>query len=709
MRRFNVDDSLNDEESYSETYKNFKKDETEEKIFYEKLVLAATDIIDLGLDEFLGYKKFSKNFEEKIEAARMNIAARDVNNLLFIFSLILLPINVTLSIYQPTLSVASWLITVFLFYWIITYPKFQADVTRIKITDESLDLMLYLAMNLRVNPSLVRAVQRASVNTGGHLGRDLKEVLWKIQSQHGQRLLDQLSKKMESWRKYSSEFVESLEFLIDSKSQNVRKRQKMIDRGQDKMIGDVKAKMEQYARDLSSPVRVLNMVGIMLPLMGLIMFPLISVFMGGEQNVGGLTLILAVGYVIVLPTFLLFFTKRLLSRRPGAYSQPSLEHVEDLPPKDKIILNFNDSTYKLPLKLTALLIGLLIGLPGIFYYMELFLTMLTLDTTLTGSGAMGGQWEEFIESQYEIENLVPNVVQGMTLLWGLAAFIIVLTYGRSFQRIKLRQQVKNIEDKMVLTLTELQNELSKNQPIENTFYQTIQKFDRTGLQDHPLREFFSRSFRSMNERQKPFHKAVFDSKLIYNYPSPLLINSMEIVDNSIAKGPQSISKNLKSIRQYVKNKKEVERSLSELLGPVVTQMKMQAKFIAPIITAAAGSIALVIVEVLFQLSLALDNIGESLTAGSGADDFEISQNIALVQNLDQALPPTLLILITGLYMLEICVLLAYFTNGIENGFDEISRDHKIAKYTAFAIVLWSSIVLITTVFITPQIPNLISV
>lgn len=711
MRR-NLNQDLNNSGNYTKDYEGFK--ESQESVspsFYERLAHFVSSKVDLEINNISLFENRIDNIENNIKTSRMEVTRRQFLNLFIVPTVLIFLMSLLLFTLSTNLGIVGFLATFFYACWVYTFPAFKADVTKIKIADESLDLMLFLSMNLRTNPSLVDALRKASINTGGHLGRDLTEIMWHVETDYGKTVNSELTSKMENWRRYSSEFVESLGFLMDSTSQRGEERNKMIDRGQSKMISDIQEKMSQYARDLSSPVKVLNMIGVMLPLMGLIMFPLITIFLGGEQSVGGLTLFVSIGYIIILPLFLFYFVKRLVSRRPGAYSQPTLNHVKDLPPKDKIILNIRGKKFKFPLMLTSLIVGGIIALPGILYYLNLFLTMAIIDTTfIIEGGSISGvsEWSSFIEQQYKIENLVPNVLTGMTLIWGMTAGLITYFYGRSYRRIQIREKINKIEDKMILALTELQNEVSKNKPIENCFNAMVKKLDRSGLQNHPLKQFFEESFAEMNLRNKPFGEAIYGKDLIYDYPSPLLINTMDVINKSVSLGPKAVENNISNIRMYVQNKEDVESTINKLLDSVVGQMELQAKYIAPIITAAAGGLALVIVEVLFALSQALDEVSETLAVG-GQSSINVSENVALIQNLDQALPPTILILITGTYLIEVSLILSYFTNGMENGFDEISRDIKTARFLLIGITIYSFMLIVITVLVTPQIPDLVSV
>jgi hypothetical protein len=487
----------------------------------------------------------------------------------------------------------------------------------------------------------------------------------------------------------------------------------MIEKGQEKIIGDMENQMDEYARDLTSPIRVLNMAGIMLPLMGLIMFPLISVFLGGDKvGVGGISVYMGFVYLIILPLFLYFLVKRLISKRPGAYSHPSLEHVDNLPPKDKVRVSFSGKTYEIPLVPLAFIVGLLVALPGIIYYFNLLNTIVSFETGIELTGGQvqtPDQWKDFINNQYDVDNAVPNVVQAMSLFWGVNAGLVTYFLGRSYGRQKIRRKIEKIEEDIEIGLTELENALSKGMPIERAMYTVTEKFDEIGESDKPLEEFFEKILDNMEQKGFPFERAVFDDNegAIQNYPSNILRNAMNMLADSSAKGPNIAAENLRRVNDYIKNQKKVEETIRRLLDETVSQMQIQAKFIAPVITGAAGAMALLIVQTLYIIAERLRELQESLMVGQQSNSGGFADQIALIKNLDSALPPTLILLIVSLYLVEVSLILAYFMNGIENGFDEISRDMQISKTLIYSTTVFSLIVIISALVIMPLVPGII--
>jgi len=702
---------------YSREYQTFKDSEVEiPETLYERLANKFWSYYEIPLGSVPGLSSLKKGYAENIEVSRMEIEADQIGSLLLLPLLLMLPVALTTSLLVGgPLALFTWLFPGFWTYWVLSYPDFRSTVVRIKSSDEALRVILYMAMQLEMNPNLSQSVKSAAGHTDGYLSQDLAKVMWETETKQKtvQNIRQAISNRIDLWRKWSPSFVKSLEYLIDSLSRNGSDRKRMIQKGQEKIIGDMENQMDHYARNLTSPIRVLNMAGIMLPLMGLIMFPLISVFLGGDKvGVGGISVYMGFVYLIILPLFLYFLVKRLISKRPGAYSHPSLEHVENLPPKDKVRITFSGTTYDIPLVPLAITVGLLVALPGLIYYFNLINTIVSFETgiTLTGGEVQTPeQWKEFINNQYDVDNAVPNVVQAMSLFWGINAGLVTYFLGRSYGRQRIRRKIERIEEDIEVGLTELENALSKGMPIERAMYTVTEKFDEIGESDKPLEEFFEKILDNMEQKGFPFQRAVFDDNegAIQNYPSNILRNAMNMLADSSSKGPNIAAENLKRVNDYIKNQKKVEETIKRLLDETVSQMQIQAKFIAPVITGAAGAMALLIVQTLYIIADRLQELQESLMVGQQSQSGGFTEQIALIKNLDSALPPTLILLIVSLYLVEVSLILAYFMNGIENGFDEISRDIQISKTLIYSTTVFSLIVVISALVIMPLVPGII--
>ncbi|MDY6778671.1 MAG: hypothetical protein SVU32_08455, partial [Candidatus Nanohaloarchaea archaeon] len=608
----NAADSIDEEGSerfVSQEYRKYKEaEEQQADTAYEKWAETLSNLIRIDLKSFPLLEGRVENLEKNMRISRINLEQDQVGSLLVLPLLPMLLLLLPLSFIVPTsMALFLWSIPAFWAYWVLSFPGFRATVIKIKSSDEALRVILYMAMQLDITPSLEEAVKTAAEQTDGPVSRDLAKILWDTQTQKYTTIKQGISERMKLWREWSQEFVKSFEFLLDSVTRTGEGRKRMIQKGQDNMIESTKTNMQEYARALSSPVKVIHMAGIVLPLMGLIMFPLISVFLNqGKTSIGGVTGMMAFGYLIVLPLFLFFLVKRLISKRPGAYSHPSLKNVRDLPPKYKLKVEFRGNTYLLPLKPLAASIAFIIMIPGILYFFNLFQVMLSYQTQINlGQGVItSSQWENFIKNQYRLENLLPNVLQAMTIFWGISAGLVTYFLGKSYRRKKIREEIEEIEEQIDISLTELENALSKNMPIERAVYQVVEELEKIGEGDHPLHEFYGEVLNSMESRGLPFKRAIFDQDegVIHYYPSSMLRNTMKVIANTSRQGATAMANTIRTVSEYIQNQKRVEELIEQLLDETVSQMKIQARFIAPIITAAAASMSILIVEVLFAIA-----------------------------------------------------------------------------------------------------------
>ena len=695
-------------------YKRYREDEKIKfDTKYEKWANKLGSIKKIDLSNIPFSEKGIKELEKDLRISRIKLSQEEIGSLLFLPLFIVLPILAILTIFLPTpLRIIAWTMPFIWSYWVITYPNFKATVKKIKSSDEALKIILYMAMQIKINPNLEKGLKSASDHTDGPLSKDISKILWDLETNKYTTAKKAIAKNMKFWRDWSAEFVKSLKFLMDAIGRVGESKKRMIQTSQESIIKSTKNKMSRYVQNLETPIKLVHMAGIVLPLMGLIMFPLISIFLNdGRMSIGGLSFYMGFGYIVVLPLLLFFIVKRIISKRPGAYAHPSLKNVRNLPPKDKLLLNIGGNKYYLPLKQIAILVAVTIMIPGLLYYTNLISTIAAYETSIdVGQGQITSQeWQDFVETQYEIENVVPNVLKSMTIFWGISIGLIIYFGGKSFKRKKIREKIKEIEENLEIGLSGLEGSLSKEMPLERALYNVVDDYQTTGEGDTPTSEFFQEVLQKVERSSTPFEKAVFGKKIgaIWGYPSDILENSMKIVTNSIMHGTQSLANNIRTIINYIRNKNDIEQMINNLLSSTVNQMKIQANFIAPVITAAAASMSLLIIQVLYGIARQLEAIEQQIGLGNGADaGGGLANQIALVQNLDSAVPPTIMLLIVSMYLILVSLILAYFTNGIENGFDEINRDIMISKTLMYAGVLFTFLVLVASVYVTPMLTTL---
>ena len=253
----------------------------------------------------------------------------------------------------------------FIAYNVFSYPIFHSEVIRIRAGNETISIILYIVTYLSLNPVYEKAIEFAASRCHGPLGNDLKKVVWDIKSGRFPNVKDALATYSRKWTLWNEEFVNSLIMLQLIEMQSSQEgRNEILSTATERLMVSTSSKMEDYAFKLRMPSTLLLMFGITLPLMGLVMFPMISIFLTHTIN----PLYIGIGYTVFLPFFMWWFLNRMISKRPATYSHS--EKLEEVAPKK--YLEIRRFGIKIPIIPVAFFLGFLIAIPGILYYIELY-------------------------------------------------------------------------------------------------------------------------------------------------------------------------------------------------------------------------------------------------------------------------------------------------------------------------------------------------
>ncbi len=684
------------EYNWSADYETYLEEERSEQnlSFYENLCKFGSRFLTTSMGE-----SFDQRMATNIRIARLAITPQEIGGTFILSTSVFFLIFLMLSLVFPSpLNIMIWAFPLFWIYYMLSYTSFRAEVTRIQSSDAALRAVLYMAMYLDMNPSLEGAIRTAANHTTGPLSRDMSKLLWDVQMKKYFSVKQALGEYMKLWREWSHDFVKSLEYLINSISRTGEDRDFMIQKAQEYIIEATYNNMQSYSRNLKGPINIIHMMGIVLPIMGLIMFPIISIFLEGQIN----PLYIAFGYLVMLPAFLFFLIHRQVSKRPGAYSQPDLSNVRDLPPRNVLTISFGNTSFYLPLMPIAFLVALIIMTPGLAHYVDLLNGYLSLT---------GKAFEEFMKNLYQGDVLIPNMFQAFTVFWGVGAGLITFFMGRSYRRMEMREMIEEIERDIDMSLTELDNSLSKNIPMERALYEVIEEYEKIGEEDSPLHHFFAGVLNRIQQMGMTFRDAVFGhAGIIQDYPSSLLRNVMRIIANSVRRGTNVLVSNVRTVNEYIQNNNRIEKLIRNLLDDTLGSMKMLAMFMAPLMCSMAASMGTMILEILYNISKALSNIqsqftGQTKQAGGGA----VAEPIQRLTQFEDVMPPTITMIIVAMYLIETTIILSYFMTGVEYGFDSINRDMTMGKYLLIASIFFSVAVLGAIVMFLPFIEDVAQV
>ncbi|MBU5688677.1 MAG: hypothetical protein KQA41_00400 [Candidatus Aenigmarchaeota archaeon] len=664
----------------SKEYINFLLEEKKSKkltTFYEKLCKFA-EILKIKPSE-----KTTEKLNKDIAFSNINATPTGVLSASILVSFVFLIFSI-LSIYilkETGLALLFFFLSIFSFFYIFTYPSFNAKVTKIQTGDEAIKIILYMVIYLKLNPSFEGSLVYASSHVKGPLSNDIKKAIWDTQTGKYSTIEEALSKYMPKWVVWNEDFVRSINLLygvlIEPTEQG---RDDILKKALDFMLSNTREKMKSYVEDITGSISILHILGILLPVMSLIMLPLVSMFLNNMVN----PIFIAVGYLIILPAILYFIMNRILLKRPSAFIIPEIQKHPGVPPKGKFYFRIFNKKIPLSILLISLLVSFTIMSYGIIHFVQLYFDL---------KEASPDMKETLLKNEASIN--LENIFSSLSITFGFGVGLYLYFYLDSFQKIKIRNDIKNIEADFQLGLYSLGNYLSEGYPIEKSVEKSIEEYEKLGLTKKPIYEMFTRLLKNIKNAGMTFKRAVFekDYGIINYYPSVLIDEIMSILASAAERSSVLLGKVAKTIGNYIENLNTVESKIKELLEEVRSGIRMQASFVVPMVCAIVAALGIFILNMMVVISCELQKLEKSF----GFNIFEGSDSLlaSMVGSFSKMMPMTVLQIIIGIYTLETVIIMSILLNGIENGFDKVSRNYIISSNMLRALIVYFVVFLIS--------------
>ncbi|MDI6825835.1 MAG: hypothetical protein QMD36_01410 [Candidatus Aenigmarchaeota archaeon] len=628
-------------------------------------------------------KDLETKLQEDIIFSSMNITPTGVFSASILSILTLGVLSLVFSLFINDLTIISILFVIPLgaFFYIISYPKFRSQVLKVQTGDEAIKIILYIVIYLKLHPSFEGAINFAAEHTQGPISSDIKKAMWDVQVGKYKTIEEALAFYMPKWGIWNEDFVRSLSLLhgvlIEPSEEG---REKILRKSLEFLLTNTHRKMRSYVEDISGSINILHIMGMLLPVIGLIMFPMMSMFLHQSVN----PFYIAIGYTIILPIMILFFMNRILLKRPSAFIFPDISKHPELPPPGTFSVRLGKKHYYIPILPLVLIIGVMIMLYGILHFIELY-TKLSLVSKAFQVDIL----------KKEAEMSLTNLFATFSITGGLGIMIFLYFYLRSFQRIHIRNNIKNIENDLQVGLFALGNYLSEGYPIEKSIEKSLDECKKLGMQKRPTFHFFSRLLYNIKNFGMTFKSALFHEKtgVVRYFPSILINEIMRILSDASERSSTLLGKISKTIGSYLEDLSKIEAKIKELLEEVRAGIKIQSSFVIPLVCAMVGSLGIFLLNMLKLLSCQLAQIEKNLGLGIlGETSMGVGSLLNdLVGDFTKVMPMTLLQAIVGIYTFEIVALFAMLLNGIENGFDDVSRDHLISSSVLKALVVYAAV------------------
>ncbi len=695
-------------------YEKFKQSFMPKQLsYYEKLCSFAEKVIPISPDK----KKIPK-IEEAIRISHINASPTGVTSFALLMVFLIIFSSVILGYFVPFVltggeSADNFFFILFgiimglvMFIPLSKLPFIIANVWRMKSSNQMVLAVFYIVTYMRHTPNLELAIDFAAEHLRPPLSLDLKKVMWDIETGKFDNVTESLDFYLQTWREWNPEFIESMHLIESSlyESNDVR-RLNALDKSLSVILEETYEKMLHFTHNLKSPITALHMLGIVLPILGLVILPLLTAFVPEVRWYHLFAL-----YNLALPILVYYLGREVLSTRPTGYSGIDVSNLDaDVSEDNKITFKFSKDKSKgialTPMAAASFIIISLLFI-GIFPLM-LYAMDPDTDYYLTERGFVLSYDADSDERVYaKMLDYRDEIQQGMVVgrigPYGLGASLLSLALPLAFglgiglyykwkysKMIKIREHTSKLEQEFASALFQLGNRLGDGVPAEIAFHSVARN-----MQGTESGKFFDMVTVNIVKLGMGVEEAIFDREVgaLKHFPSSIIESSMKVFVESIRKGPLIASQALLTIAEYIKSMHRVDERLKDLMADVVSSMRSQVAFLTPAISGIVVGITSMISQILGALAERFSELGE----GGAEEAFGGAANIMDMFG-SGGVPTYFFQAIVGLYVVQITYILTYLVSGIENGSDEIYEKSNIGRSLVMSTITYVLIAGIFTV------------
>ncbi len=562
-------------------------------------------------------------------------------------------------------------------------PEFIANNWRLKASNQMVLCIFYVVTYMRHTSNLEKAIEFASQHLAPPLSLDLKKILWDIETEKYSSVKESLDMYLDTWKKWNLEFIESFHLIESSLYEGDESRRlNALDKALDVILDETYEKMLHYAHNLQNPITMLHMLGIILPILGLVILPLVVSFM---ENVKWYHL--AVIYNVLLTVVVYYLGKNILSRRPTGYGDTDIsEENPELKKYRNILVKIGNQEFQISPLIISVFVGVilfLIGLSPLIFHV--------IGVADFGFGAEDltttcGQKYCFLE--YRTSITTNEEIGPYGLGAAIASLFIPLSFGfaiglyyrlKSKNVIKIREKAKQLELEFANALFQLGNRLGDNLPVEIAVGKVASVMEGTISGD-----FFQLVSLNIRRLGMSIERAIFDPLhgALVSFPSNLIESSMKVLTQAIKKGPLIAAQALTNVSRYIKEIHKVNERLKDLMADIISSMKSQIKFLTPAIAGVVIGITSMITAILGKLSGQLQQV----TASVGGTDA--AAPVGILGLFGDGIPTYYFQIIVGIYVVQITFILTVIANGVENGADKLNERYQLGNNLIRSTILY---------------------
>lgn len=678
---------------YSREYKTFKQEMAPQLSRYERWARSLGGIVKLNVSE-----KDKKKVQRYLEIAHLDVEpwqALTLSVMAFVsvffigllISIAFVLIKGSLAAFPILFFILVMVFSFFLFYFVNGYPERLANQWRLKASSQMVPAILYIVVYMRHTPNLEKAISFASQHLQYPLSLDFRKIFYDVEIGRFSTIKESLDNYLEkNWRDGSLEFIESFHLVESSLFEPSNERRiATLEKALQVILDGVYDKMLKFTHDVRSPLTNVYMLGVVLPTLGLALLPLASAMIGDFLKWYHVLIL----FNLIIPFFVFYLTNSIMLSRPGGYGETSLLERHKLYQKYK-----SNKGYFLALWILIPLF--ILGIIPLIFQHTFIPELLGLGKDFAfsdvGLGFFGSEnFFGFISSGDGLAGPfgIGALIFSMFIPLGIALFFSTAYNYKTKELIVERNKTKQLEKEFNNSLFQLGNRIGNGVPPELVFGKVAESSKGLITED-----FFRRVNFNIRQNGMSVEKAIFDTKrgAINLYSSDLIATSMRILVESSKKGLKIAAVSLMSISEYVKNIQKITNRLRDLLAEIISDMKSNMTFLAPLLSGVVVGLAAMITSILNKL-----NVGN--LASESAVNVGNLQSILSIFDLTKMIPPYFLQIIIGIYLVEIIFILTNTLVTVDAGEDKLQKTNRTGKNLQVGILLYFVTALISTILL----------
>lgn len=688
-QKMNSFDSLsNSSSSFSREYSEFKKEMAPEFTRYERWCNGLGSIFRSNIS-----KKDEERIKRQIEIAHLDIMPWQVFGLgltvfliIFFFGLfasisIALIKGDFLASFPFSFFILNLFVGLFSFYFLSNYPNRLAIKWRLKASSQMVPAVLYVVVYMRHTPNLEKAIAFASQNLEDPLALDFKKIFYDVQIGKFSSMKESLDNYLGTWTDYAPFFIESFHLIESSLFEPDNSRRiSTLEKALQVVLEGVHDGMLKFVQEVKSPLQNTYMFTVVLPVLGIALIPMASAMLGGMIKWNHIFMV----YVLLFPFLAFYLTDKITVLRPGGHGE------SDLLEKNPFYTRYKSKEHYIKAFLICFPL-IIIGLIPFIFQIPFFTESLGLKNDYSfseiGFGFLGdGKIFDFKELGGGKTNGpfgIGALFLSLFIPLGIAFFFSIANKSKTAGLIEDRENTKKLEAEFNNSLFQIGNRIGNGTPPELVFGKIAES--SKGL---VTENFFKLVNYNIMQMGMSVEKAIFNPKsgAILHYPSGLIATSMKILVESSKKGLGIAAVSLTSISEYIKNIQKITSRLKDILAEVVSEMKSNMTFLAPLLSGVVVGLAAMISTILSSPVL---SGGETSVAGAvNVSDFFKAVDM---------IPPYFLQICIGIYLVEIIFILTSTLVTVDSGEDKLEKTSRVGK-NLFGGMIFYFIVSLISIF-----------